>query len=82
MTPNARSCVSSESGKRIIFKNDLLLTEEALRFSDRAQDQEGNRMFGHPTSVPHKNRKARRFECWTAMRKHSNVNLSSPVVSP
>ena len=70
MTPNARSYVSSESGKRIIFKNDLLLTEEALRFSDRARDQEGNRMFGHPTSVPHKNRKARRFECWmTAMRR-------------
>ena len=82
MTPNACSYVSSESGKRIIFNDDLLLTEEALWFSDRAQDEEGNRVFGHPTSVPHKKRKARRFECWmTAMRKRSNVNLSSPVVS-
>ena len=82
MTPNACSYVSSESGKRIIFNDDLLLTEEALWFSDRAQDEEGNRVFGHPTGVPHKNRKARRFECWmTAMRKRSNVNLSSPVVS-
>ena len=64
MTPDACSYVSSESGKRIIFNDDLLLTEEALWFSDRAQDEEGNRVFGHPTGVPHKNRKARRFECW------------------
>ena len=70
MTPNACSYVSSESGKRIIFNDDLLLTEEALWISDRAQDEEGNRVFGHPTGVPHKNRKARRFECWmTAMQR-------------
>lgn len=70
MTPNACSYVSSESGKRIIFNDDLLLTEDALWISDRAQDEEGNRVFGHPTGVPHKNRKARRFECWmTAMRR-------------
>ena len=64
MTPNACSYVSSESGKRIIFNDDLLLTEEALWISDRAQGEEGNRVFGHPTGVPQKNRKARRFECW------------------
>ena len=70
MQPNTCSYVSSESGKRIIFNDDLLLTEGALWISDRAQDEEGNRVFGHPTGVPHKNRKARRFECWmTAMRR-------------
>ena len=70
MRPNACSYVSSESGKRIIFNDDLLLTENALWISDRAEDEEGNRVFGHPTGVPHKNRKARRFECWmTAMRR-------------
>ena len=70
MQPSACSYVSSESGKRIIFNDDLLLTEEALWISDRAQDEEGNRVFGHPTGVPHKNRKARRFECWmTAMQR-------------
>ena len=70
MQPNACSYVSSESGKRIIFNDDLLLTEDALWISDRAQDEEGNRVFGHPTGVPHKNRKARRFECWmTAMQR-------------
>ena len=70
MQPNTCSYVSSESGKRIIFNDDLLLTEDALWISDRAQDEEGNRVFGHPTGVPHKNRKARRFECWmTAMQR-------------
>ena len=70
MRPNACSYVSSESGKRIIFNDDLLLTEDALWISDRAQDEEGNRVFGHPNGVPHKNRKARRFECWmTAMQR-------------
>ena len=64
MTPNACSYVSSETVKRITFNDDLLLTEEALWISDRAQDEEGNRVFGHPAGVPHKNRKARRFECW------------------
>ena len=70
MQPNACSYVSNESGKRIIFNDDLLLTEDALWISDRAQDEEGNRVFGHPTGVPHKNRKARRFECWmTAIQR-------------
>ena len=64
MTPDACSYVSSESGKRIIFNDDLLLTEETLWTCDRAQGEEGNRVFGHPTGVPQKNRKARRFECW------------------
>ena len=70
MTPDACSYVSSESGKRIIFNDDLLLTEETLWVSDHAQDEEGNRVFGHPAGVPHKNRKARRFECWmSAMQR-------------
>ena len=63
MTLDACSYVSSESGKRIIFNDDLLLTEEALWIGDCAQDEEGNRVFGHPTGVPHKNCKARCFEC-------------------
>ena len=54
----------------LFFNDDLLLTEEALWISDRAQDEEGNRVFGHPTGVPHKNREARCFECWmTAMQR-------------
>ena len=70
MTPDACSYVSSERGNPIIFNDDLLLTEEALWISDRAQDEEANQVFGHLTGVPHKNRKALRFGCWmTAMQR-------------
>ena len=75
-TPNVCTYVSSESGKRIIFNCDLLLTEEALWISDRAQDEGGNQVFGHPTSLPQKNRKARRFECcMTAMQRDGEWTL-------
>ena len=70
MEPDACSYVSTETDKRITFNDDLLLTEEALWITDRAIDEDGNRVFGHPAGVPHKNRKARRFECWmTAMQR-------------
>ena len=63
VTLDACSHLSSESGQHIIFNDDLLLTEVGFRISDRAQDEEGNRVFGYPTGVPHNNRKARRPEC-------------------
>ncbi len=69
MEPDACSYVSRESNKRIIFNDDLLLTQDALWISDRARDEAGNVVFGHPAGVPHKNRKARRFECWITARQ-------------
>ena len=54
----------AKAANALFFNDDSLLTEEALWISDRAQGEEGNRVFGHPTGVPQKNRKARRFECW------------------
>jgi hypothetical protein len=70
MEPDACSYVSTESGQRILFNDDLLLTEDELWISDRAEDEAGNKVFGHPAGVPHKNVKARRFECWmTGMQR-------------
>ena len=70
MEPDACSYFSVEQDQRIIFNDDLLLTEEALWITDRAHDEKGKRVFGHPAGIPHKNRKARRFECWmTAMQR-------------
>ena len=43
-----------------------LLTEEEIWISDRAEDEDGNYVFGNKAGIPHKNRKARRFECWVA----------------
>lgn len=65
------ACVfdSQRSGKRIIIDDDLVLTETELWISDRAEDVDGNYVFGHKGGIPHKSRKARRFVCWAAAQQ-------------
>lgn len=60
------SFVSQRSGKRIIIDDDLVLSQDAIWISDRAEDEDGNYVFGNKAGIPHKNIKARRFECWVA----------------
>ncbi len=66
MKERACSFVSQRSGKRIIIDDDLVLSKDELWISDRAEDEEGNYVFGNKAGIPHKNIKARRFECWLA----------------
>lgn len=74
MKPNACSFESQRSGKRIIIDDDLLLTENELWISDRAEDEDGNHVFGNKAGIPHKNIKARRFECWIAAQERDGEN--------
>ena len=69
MHDGACSFQSQRSGKRIVIDDDLVLTDSELWISDRAEDEDGNYVFGHPEGIPHKNRKARRFECWVAAQQ-------------
>ena len=71
MKPGACSFDSKRSGKRIVIDDDLLLTEDALWISDRAEDEDGNYVFGNKAGVPHKNLKARRFVCWIAAQQRN-----------
>ena len=71
MKAGACTFVSQRSGKKITIDDDLLLTEEELWISDRAVDEDGNHVFGNKAGVPHKNRKARRFECWIAAQERN-----------
>ena len=66
MKPGACNFVSQRSGKRIIIDDDLILTKDEIWISDRAEDEDGNYVFGNKAGIPHKNIKARRFECWVA----------------
>jgi hypothetical protein len=59
--------VASRQFGEIIIDDDLVLTESEIWISDRAKAPDGKPVFGHPTGVPHKLRKARAFECWTAV---------------
>lgn len=74
MKPKACSFVSQRSGKRIIIDDDLLLTENELWISDRAEDEDGNYVFGNKAGIHHKNIKARRFECWIAAQERDGEN--------
>lgn len=76
MKERACSFMSQRSGKRIFIDDDLLLSEDELWISDRAEDEEGNYVFGNKAGVPHKNRKARRFECWMAVKKQDGDSWS------
>ena len=69
MKEGACTFVSQRSGKKITIEDDLLLTKNELWISDRAHDEDGNLVFGNAAGVPHKNRKARRFECWIAAQE-------------
>lgn len=66
MKPGACSFVSKRSGKRIIIDDDLILTDSEIWISDRAEDEDGNYVFGNKEGISHVNVKARRFDCWIA----------------
>lgn len=66
MKPGACSFVSKQSGKRIVIDDDLILTENEIWISDRAEDEDGNYVFGNREGIAHKNIKARLFKCWIA----------------
>jgi hypothetical protein len=66
------SFVSKRSGKRIIIDDDLVLSQDEIWISDRAEDEDGNYVFGNKAGISHKNVKARRFECWVAALEHDS----------
>ena len=74
MKEGACSFVSQRSGKRIIIDDDLVLSRDQIWISDRAEDEDGNYVFGNKAGIPHKNIKARRFECWVAAQHKDEDN--------
>ncbi len=68
MKEDACTFESKRSGKTIVINDDLMLTDNELWISDRANDAQGNYVFGNKAGVPHKNRKARNFSCWVAVK--------------
>lgn len=60
---------SAGAGGDILIDDDLVLTPDEIWIADRATTPEGAYVFGHRTGVPHKLKKARAFECWTAVLK-------------
>ncbi|MEM9705282.1 MAG: chromophore lyase CpcT/CpeT [Pseudomonadota bacterium] len=58
---------SERLGQEIIISDDLVLTQDEIWIADRAETVQGDYVFGNKAGVPHKLRKIRPFECWTAI---------------
>jgi hypothetical protein len=59
--------VSTRSGNELVIDDDLVLTESEIWIADRATTPDGAYVFGNKAGVPHKLRKIRPFDCWTAI---------------
>lgn len=68
MLPKACRVIARASGKPIFISDDLTLTADEIWISDRAVDEAGARVFGHPDNVHHKLRRAHRYSCWVAVK--------------
>jgi len=68
MKPKACTVVSRASGKPIFISDDLTLTADEIWISDRAVDEAGKPVFGHPEGIHHKLRRAHRYTCWVAVK--------------
>ena len=60
--------VPSRHGGTLLIEDDLRLDAQALWIQDRAFDEEGKRVFGHPDGVPHKLQRAASFKGWAALK--------------
>ncbi len=68
MKPKACTVVSRTSGKPIFISDDLTLTADEIWISDRAVDEAGKPVFGHPEGIHHKLRRAHPYTCWVAVK--------------
>jgi hypothetical protein len=71
-----------DNGQRLIVRNDLILTEQAIWIRDRATDSAGRHVFGNRAGVPHELRRIRPFECWVAVLRGARHGDSGQNAAP
>ena len=59
---------SRRTGKTIIIDDDLVLTRDEIWIGDRAEDEDGNWVFGNKLGIPHKLKRSNNFSCWAVVR--------------
>jgi hypothetical protein len=60
---------SRRLGKTIIIDDDLVLTANEIWIGDRAEDEDGNWVFGNKEGIPHKLKRSRNFVCWAVAKE-------------
>jgi len=68
MGNNTCSILSKRSGKRIFFNDTLKLTDNEIWIADKAEDEDGNHVFGNKQGIPHINRKVVYYQGWGGNR--------------
>ena len=63
------SYFSQRLNKKIIISDTLRLTESEIWIADQAVDEAGNRVFGDPEGVPHKNRKVTYYKGYAVIAR-------------
>jgi len=55
---------SRRSGKIIVIDDDLVLSKNEIWIGDRAEDDDGNYVFGNKLGIPHRLQRSHDFACW------------------
>lgn len=64
--------IPSRRGGMLTIEDDLYLDEDEIWIRDRATNEAGEPVFGHPEGIPHKLRRAAIFKGWAALRDPEN----------
>lgn len=59
---------SRRTGKIIVIDDDLVLTKNEIWIGDRAEDSDGNYVFGNKLGIPHKLMRSHDFACWAVVK--------------
>jgi hypothetical protein len=63
---------SRRTGKTIIIDDDLVLTKNEIWIGDRAEDEDGNYVFGNKLGIPHKLKRSHNFACWAVVKNQDD----------
>ena len=68
---------SRRTGKTIVIDDDLVLTPDEIWIGDRAEDEEGNWVFGNRAGIPHKLQRSHAYGCWAVVKEVGSEDWSA-----
>jgi hypothetical protein len=81
MPDGACRVTSRRSGKVIIIDDDLVLTKSEIWIGDRAEDEDGNYVFGNKEGIPHKLQRSHDFACWAVVAPEGSKEFDGGTVA-
>ena len=72
---------SRRSGKIIVIDDDLVLTKNEIWIGDRAEDEDGNYIFGNKLGIPHKLQRSHDFACWAVVAPDGSQEFEGGTVA-